>query len=146
MGVKMRWFGKDSLFRPPLGPILSALGGIPVDRSKQNDLVAYAASVLADPEQGKRFALMVPVEGTRKAAPFWKSGFIHIAKKADVPVALGFLDFERKLGGVLDIVKPTDDHKAFMDIARELYKDIQGKYPEDFGPVRLREEVPEEES
>lgn len=140
MDIKVRWLGKKSLFKFPFGHVMKALGGIPVDRSKHNDLVSFAADLLRNTSDAEGLALLVPAEGTRKYSEFWKSGFIHIAKKAEVPVALGFLDFDRRVGGMTKFLTPTDDHTAFMVAVREFYKDIQGKYPENFGPIQLREE------
>ena len=38
-GISVNWLGKDGLFKTPLGPLLKILGGIPVDRSKPNNMV-----------------------------------------------------------------------------------------------------------
>jgi 1-acyl-sn-glycerol-3-phosphate acyltransferase len=39
-GISPSWMGKRSLFRGPLGPVMRALGGIPVDRARAGGLVA----------------------------------------------------------------------------------------------------------
>jgi 1-acyl-sn-glycerol-3-phosphate acyltransferase len=85
-------------------------------------------------------ALLVPAEGTRKAGKYWKSGFYHIARKAGVPVALGYLDYARKCAGIGPLIWPTDDVKADMDRVRAFYADVVGKHPAAFTPPRLREE------
>src|SRR4051812_48843522 len=43
MGVNVSWVGKRSLFRFPLGPIMRALGGIPVDRARGTSFVRRTA-------------------------------------------------------------------------------------------------------
>src|SRR5690625_6268522 len=35
MGLKFKWLGKNSMFRPPFAPLMRALGGIPVDRRSE---------------------------------------------------------------------------------------------------------------
>src|SRR5690606_32226584 len=42
LGLRVRFMGKDTLFRPPLGWFMRALGGIPVVRTQNNDLVAQS--------------------------------------------------------------------------------------------------------
>ena len=44
--------------------------------------------------------LAILPEGTRKRTPYWRSGFYHIALGAQVPIALGFADYRRKVGGI----------------------------------------------
>lgn len=84
--------------------------------------------------------LVVPVEGTREKVEFWKSGFYRIALQAKVPIALGWLDFTRKEGGVGPVIEASGDMKADMDKIRAFYAKIQGKHPERFAEPRLREE------
>jgi hypothetical protein len=91
--VSVSWMGKDSLFRGPWGAVLSRLGGIPVDRTHRGNLVRQMSDLF---EQRERLALTVPAEGTRAYTPHWRSGFYHIARMANVPVVLGYLDYQRK--------------------------------------------------
>lgn len=55
---------------------------------------------------------MVPAEGTRSRVEKWKTGFYHIAKSAQLPVALGYLDYEKKIAGVGDLIHLTEDFKS----------------------------------
>ena len=84
--------------------------------------------------------MLITPEGTRARAEHWKSGFYHMAREAGVPIVLGLLDYKKKEGGLFDAVQPTGDMSADMDKIRAFYRDATGKYPEDFGPIRLREE------
>jgi 1-acyl-sn-glycerol-3-phosphate acyltransferase len=136
-GVRISWMGKDALFRPPLGWVMRRLGGIPVVRHKRGNLVAAAAQSFAERED---LALAVPAEGTRGYVPYWKSGFYHIARTAEVPIVLGYLDYARKRGGFGPALHPTGEVGRDMDEIREFYSDKVGKYPDQFGAVRLKEE------
>ena len=53
---------------------------------------------------------------------------------------MSFLDYERRVGGFGPLLHPGDDIVEDMDVVRAFYADKKGKYPEDFGPVRLLEE------
>jgi hypothetical protein len=55
---------------------------------------------------------------------------------------MGFLDYRRRRGGFGPALVACGDVKRDMDAIRAFYADKTGKYPESFGPVRLREEDP----
>ncbi len=87
-----------------------------------------------------QLVLVVPTEGTRDRVEHWKSGFYHIARKAGVPIVPSFLDFGRRRGGFGPAMLPSGDLTADMDYFREFYAGMQGKFPDLFGPISLREE------
>jgi 1-acyl-sn-glycerol-3-phosphate acyltransferase len=137
LGVRISWMGKHTLFRGPLGPVMRALGGVPVHRHRRNDLVAQmAAEFVRDPG----LVLTVPAEGTRGYTPRWKSGFYRIAQAAEVPIVLGFLDYQRRRGGFGPEVHPSGDVKRDMDLVRAFYADKVARHPECFGPIELAAE------
>ena len=137
-GLKISWMGKHSLFRPPLGWLMRAAGGIPVVRSRSGNLVSQMARSF---EGSEPLALVVPAEGTRGYVPHWKSGFYHIARTANVPIVMGYLDYASRRGGFGPALYPTGDVRADMDKIRAFYSDKVGKYPDSFGEIRLKEEM-----
>ena len=139
-GYRINWMGKHSLFKPPFAGIMKWLGGIPVQRDRRTDLVSRMAKEF---ERRDQLVLTIPPEGTRGLAEHWKSGFYQIARAADVPVHLGYLDYPSRRGGFGPEIRLTGDVKADMDVIRAFYADKRGKYPERFSPVRLREESAE---
>jgi 1-acyl-sn-glycerol-3-phosphate acyltransferase len=84
--------------------------------------------------------LTVPAEGTRGYTPRWKSGFYRIAQAAEVPIVLGFLDYQRRRGGFGPEVHPSGDVKRDMDLVRAFYADKVARHPECFGPIELAAE------
>ncbi len=138
LGVRVQWMGKHTLFRWPAGPVLRALGGIPIRRHRRENVVQAMARVF---DAHESLALVVPPEGTRGYVPHWKSGFYHIARAAGVPIVMGYLDFARKRGGFGPELIPTGDLAEDMDEFRAFYADKVGKHPECFGAVRLKEEM-----
>jgi 1-acyl-sn-glycerol-3-phosphate acyltransferase len=135
--VRVSWMGKHSLFRGPMGWLMRRLGGIPVRRDRSNDLVAQMATVI---DASDSIALTVPAEGTRGYTTHWKSGFYHIARKANVPVVLGFLDYARRRGGFGPELILTGNVREDMDEIRGFYADKQGRFPELEGEILLKEE------
>jgi 1-acyl-sn-glycerol-3-phosphate acyltransferase len=138
LGVRLRWMGKASLFVFPLGTLFRALGGIPVRRSVRANLVELSVERFA---READFVLAVPAEGSRGRGATWRSGFYHIARLAEVPVVLGYLDYARRRGGLGPELRPSGNVRADMDIVRAFYADKVGRHPERFTRPRLAEEA-----
>jgi len=136
--MDLKWMGKKSLMKPPLGWILKPLGCVGVDRSKSNNMVDQMVEVFA---QSERFSLGIPPEGTRSYRDNWKSGFYHIALKANVPVCCGVLDYKKKVGGFGPLIELTGDMDADMDRIRAIYTELNpvGMKPDNVGPMRFRD-------
>lgn len=137
LGTWASWLGKDSLFRPPFGWFIKALGGIPVDRSAPRGQVGEA---IARIQESDRILLVVPPSGTRSRRDSWRSGFYWIAVGAQVPIACGYLDYGRKRAGIGLAFVPTGDIKADMDRIRAFYEGMTGAYPEETTRIYLSAE------
>lgn len=126
-GVKVKILIKKELFKPPLGWLTRWMGGIPVDRHKNNNLTDTAAQYFKENET--MFMLFTP-EGTRKYSPKWKKGFYYIALKAEVPIYLAYIDYKRKIGGFHGFFEPTGDaDRDILEIKRILHQ-YKGRFPE----------------
>ena len=136
------WLAKDSLFLPILSQVMRFFGGIPVDRSKRNNLVMQLVTRFTQQDQ---LAIVIPPSGTRKHTKFWHSGFYQIAKGARIHMVCGFLDYERKVAGLGPAFVPGNDVCADMDRIREFYKPIQARYPEKTSRIVLKQESSTEE-
>jgi 1-acyl-sn-glycerol-3-phosphate acyltransferase len=130
LDFKLYWMGKDSLFKGLLAPVMRWLGGVPVDRSKANNLVEQMVGQF---EHNRELVLTVTPEGTRSQVDRWKTGFYHIARGANVPIALGFVDYKNKIGGFGPICYPCGD------IDKDL-ENIQLFYSTKIGRTRLKEQ------
>lgn len=130
INLKVSWLGKDTLFKGPGGWFLKWLGGIPVDRSKSNNLVKTIAGKF---EGRDKLTIIIPPEGTRSKVNAWKTGFYYVALEAGVPILMGFLDFKLKIGGIGPAFEPSGDIEKDMEIIKGFYRNISGKYPEKTG-------------
>lgn len=124
------WMGKSSLFRFPFGPVMRWLGGIAVDRTKANNLVQASARAIADADGPVQ--LLVPPEGTRSKVRNWKTGFYYIAKEANVPIVLAYMDYKEKRMGIGPVFHPSGDLEADMAKIQAFYAPITGKHPDKF--------------
>jgi 1-acyl-sn-glycerol-3-phosphate acyltransferase len=132
-----KFVGKHTLFRWPFGYFFRRLGGIPVDRDRPGGMVRQVADQF---EQSDQMILVVAPEGTRKAAPYWKSGFARIAAAAQVPIVPVFVDYPGRRVVVGDPVDHDGNEKSLMDRLRPFFEAGTGKDPAGKGPVRLKEE------
>ena len=89
----LNFLGKAELFKGKFGFFFRKMGGYPVDRFSNNNVVDQVAEQFKVRDQ---FVLALSPEGTRKKVDKLRTGFYHIALKAGVPIVLAGLDFGRK--------------------------------------------------
>ncbi|MDX1734725.1 MAG: lysophospholipid acyltransferase family protein [Halioglobus sp.] len=135
--IRVTWMAKHTLFFPPMGWIMRSLGGMPIIRHRNLNVVS---AMVESFRNAASLVLVVPTEGTRGRAEHWKSGFYHIAREAGVPVVPSFLDFGQRRGGFGAPIKLSGEISIDMQHFRDFYRGMRGKFPENFGPIRLKEE------
>ncbi|MFT7687911.1 MAG: 1-acyl-sn-glycerol-3-phosphate acyltransferase [Candidatus Azotimanducaceae bacterium] len=136
--LSIYWLGKSNLFFPIFGSVMRFLGGIPVERSKRNNMVTQLAERINNSEG---LSIVVPPAGTRAYTDYWKSGFYRIALEADIPIVCGYLDFPKKEAGLGLSFKLSGNITEDMDKIRAFYSDKVGKYPDSKSEIRLKEEM-----
>ena len=127
--LKITFFGKHSIFIPPFDHLLKRWGGIPVERANKHGVVEQMAAEMG---RAQKMILCLAPEGTRTKVENWKTGFLHIAYKAKVPVFLVAFDYKKQL------IEFGPVHEISEDIPHELnriyqhYAGVQAKYPDKF--------------
>ena len=134
--IPIRWMGKDSLFKWPLGVFMRSLGAIPVKRSESTNLVDQIAALF---DQYDELIIGLAPEGTRKKTTRWRTGFYYIALKADVPIVMAYVDYKQKVCGLGPSITPSGDIRADFEIIREFYSGFVGKHPHKQGKIELFE-------
>jgi 1-acyl-sn-glycerol-3-phosphate acyltransferase len=112
--IDVHFLAKHTLFWWPLGPVLRALGAMPIDRKASTSIVQQVVDAFASHE---RFWFALSPEGTRKWQPYWKTGFYRIAEATNVPLVLGFIDYrtrEMGIGITLPAARDLDEDMALM--------------------------------
>lgn len=137
-GIDLAWMGKASLTKGPLGWVPRRVGLVPVDRSAPQGLVAQ---VVEQFESRDKLILAVPPEGTRAFRDHWKSGFYQIARVAELPICMSYLDYDAREAGFGPCIEVSEDIVADMDRVRAFYRGSWAKYPKQFSTARLREET-----
>ena len=129
IGMKINFLMKKEWFFWPLGPIFKALGGIPVYRQKKTSMTDAMAEAA---KKADTFRLCITPEGTRSKTEDWKKGFYFIALKAQLPILLYGVDYEKKLIRCTKTIIPMGDLEQDMRDIKLYFKDFKGKKPENF--------------
>lgn len=75
---KTKFLGKSQLFKFIYGFIFRALGGYPVERTKDNNLVDAVVDIFNSKDN---LSIAIAPEGTRSRIKCFKTVFYHIKKK-----------------------------------------------------------------
>jgi 1-acyl-sn-glycerol-3-phosphate acyltransferase len=129
LGVKASFLIKREVFRFPFKRLLLHMGGIPVDRGRSSKMVDQVVEKF---KKSETLFIVITPEGTRKPVRQWKKGFYYIASQAGVPIALGYLDYAKKEGGVGKVIIPNGDMEGQMKEIMAFYSGMTPKHPEKF--------------
>ena len=124
LDLRLAFIGKHTLFRGPIAPLLRWMGGIPVDRSSAHGVVADSVEAF---KRMERRILVVAPEGTRSRVAHFKSGFLHIARGAGVPVLLATLDYEARCVRFGPAFEPGEDIEEEVRKTEAFFAPIRGK-------------------
>ena len=138
LNLPIRWIGKETLFTgwfgALVGPLLRSWGGRPVFRHQSTGMVSQlSAMMLAEPWCW----LALSPEGTRARRAGWRSGFYHLARSAEVPVGVAYLDFPAREVGIAGFVDLSGDVEADMRAIAALLQGHRGRHPQLESTIRL---------
>ena len=112
----------------PLMPSVAATtGGAPVDRSKTSNTVDNIVQIF---NSRKIFRLALAPEGTRKKVEQLRTGFYHIAQKANVPIVMVAFDFGKKEIKIGEPFYATGSIESDFEKINRFYSGVKGKIPE----------------
>lgn len=123
----LNFLGKAELFKGRFGFFFRKMGGFPVDRFSNNNVVDQVAEQFRIRDQ---FVLALSPEGTRKKVDKLRTGFYHIALKAGVPIVLAGLDFGRKEISFSEPFLPSGNMEEDFKKIIHFFADKEGKIPE----------------
>ncbi|MFZ5645332.1 MAG: 1-acyl-sn-glycerol-3-phosphate acyltransferase [Bacillota bacterium] len=129
MNVKVKYLIKKSWMFFPMGLFFKATGALAVDRNKSSNMVNSIVELF---NKSKELHILISPEGTRKTARKWKTGFYYLALGANVPIALSYLDYKKKIACIGPLIYPTGDFVRDMQPVLEFYRDITPKNPQNY--------------
>ncbi len=134
LGIPVKTTIKKEAMFFPLNLVLKFFGVIPIDRNKKSEGLSKKSSMVDAMVQlfneREELVIMITPEGTRRYVPRWKTGFYHVARKAQVPIILGYLDYKKKQAGIGPVMYPSGDFEQDLEIIMDFYRGVTGKYPD----------------
>jgi len=132
--LPIRFTVKKEWMKFPFSLLMKPLGGIAIDRSPRgpdNIRPSFVEAMTNLFNEHEKLIIVFTPEGTRRKNDEWKTGFYHVAKAAQVPICMGYVDYGKKTTGICHPFETTDyetDMKKIMDF----YQTIEAKFPEKF--------------
>ena len=124
---RARFLGKKELFKPPFGFVFRWLGGYPVDRTHNQNMVDEVVKIF---NQHDDFGIALSPEGTRKKVDRLRTGFYNIARGAGVPVIMIALDYGNKQVVIAEpFIVSGNQEEDFKKII-SFFGPVKGKNPE----------------
>ncbi len=127
IGVKHKFLSKKELFKFPLNLLMYTYGSIPV--SSGRNFILQISEIF---NSNKEIHIVLSPEGTRRKVTKWKKGFYHIANRANVPIAVGYIDYKKKEIGIKGVIRNINSVKQTMTEISKMYENVNAKYPENF--------------
>lgn len=129
IGIHARYLMKKEAFFFPIAYFLKRMGAIPVDRRPGNHVVD---DIVEEINSAQRFVLTITPEGTRSKVGQWKDGFYRICNRAQIPLYLAKIDFDKKELGVLQQFEISGDFEEDIKKIKAHYKAEMARHPELF--------------
>ena len=115
-GMRASFLIKHTVFWYPLGNIIRALGGIPVDRTQQNGLIR---DVTQQFREKSKWVLGITPSGTRKPVKEWKDGIARIAAAAQVPIVPAVMNYRTRTVHFAPLIEGITEVRQIMERVRD---------------------------
>jgi 1-acyl-sn-glycerol-3-phosphate acyltransferase len=135
--LRIRFTIKKEWMRFPFSLFIKPIGGIAIDRSPRKDgnRPSFVEAMTELFNNHQELIIAITPEGTRSRNDQWKTGFFHVARAANVPIVLGYIDYGRKVAGLGKVIYPETLEQTLEEM-NAFYSTITPKYPEKFSPDR----------
>ena len=120
---------KKELFFFPMNIAMKWFGSIPVRGVKNNNAIYSVAQML---EQSDEMHIIISPEGTRQKVVKWNKGFYYMTEKAQVPIIVISIDYNKKEIGIIGVIYNLESSKYVMQQINMMYQGVSAKFPENF--------------
>ncbi len=132
IGRGFRYMVRDDVWASYRRLVLQPTGAFPLNPSES--MVETSVRYLTTADE---MLLAISPEGALRRMDAWRTGFYYIAHRADVPLVPIGLDYARQAVVIGRALRPSGDIHADVAQLASFYTDIQGRHPEQVGPVRV---------
>ena len=129
LGVNYRFLSKKELFFFPMNLVMKKFGSIAVRGVKGKNAIYQVVDLLNNTDE---LHIVLSPEGWIKKVTEWNKGFYFMALKANVPIVVTYLDYEKKEMGIKGVIYDVEDFQSVMKQINTMYKNVSGKCPEQF--------------
>lgn len=129
LGIRFRLLTKKEMFFFPMSLIMRALGAVPVRGVKGKNAIYHVVDMM---NKADELHAVISPEGWITRRTKWNKGFWYMAQKAQVPIVVTTIDYEKKEMGIRKVIHDTSDFDSVIRQLKDIYKDIQGKNPDQF--------------
>ena len=138
IGLQVQFLAKHTLFEIPLfGRWLAWLGGISIDRSTSQGVVAHLLSLFKQHQAEDRYLwLALSPEGTRRRTEGWRSGFYQLATMANVPLCMVRIDYGQKKVDLSHFMHLTGNQQTDYVHIAHVYEGVRGFHATQAAPVQ----------
>ena len=127
LGIPHRCLMAGKYFNWFTTPFLKFFGFVPVGTGQKNAIRDSVGHLKGEEDLN----ILICPEGHLRAIEDWNKGFLLIAKMAEVPIVLAYMDYPNKRGGILGTIKADSWEQIKLSIIAN-YKKEWAKYPEKF--------------
>lgn len=128
-GVPHRLLAKKELFFFPMNIVMRCLGAVPIRRVKGKNSIFMVAKMLREADS---LHVVICPEGGFKPTENWHIGFLMMAKRAEVPVVVAFIDYKERKAGIKTVIYDLDNEDAVIEKMAECYEGVTARHPENF--------------
>ena len=129
LGINHRFLSKKELFYFPMNIFMKWYGSVPVRGIAGKNAIYQVSKLL---EEAESLNIILSPEGAFAKITKWNKGFYYMARKAKVPIVVGYLDYQKKEIGIKGLIDNLEDINSVMGQINTMYKDVKAKYPENF--------------
>lgn len=120
---------KKTFFYFPLGYILKRFGGVPVQGVSGSNAIFQVVKMF---HTHPKLHVVISPEGAFKKRTHWNRGFLYMARKAGVPITVGYFDYQKKEIGIKGVLTDLSNETEVMRQIASWYSDVSAKHPENF--------------
>lgn len=125
--INYKFLSKKEFFKFPLNYFFRLYGSIPISENKE-----YIDEVVSLFEKSKSLHIILSPEGHLAKTNHWKKGFFYMARKANVPIVVAYIDYKKKEIGFKGVINDVSDMNETMIKISRMYKDVNAKHPQSF--------------